>query len=199
MNYILGFTKWLNLAGVWGGGILLLLTSGMIAVEVILRKVFSISMGGADELSSYVLAISCSWAFGFALMRKAHIRIDILYTRLPSGWRSALDILSLLTFLLYLVPLVYFASIVVKTSVLRESTANTPLQTPLWIPQGIWLAGLVVFLFTTTVLLATTIYRLYKKDFVGARQLTGPTTLQEEIEEESGIQLTQPPAAGGEV
>jgi len=198
MNKILVFTKWVNLVGVWIGGSLLLLTSGMIAIEVILRKVFSISMGGADELSSYVLAISCSWAFGFALMRKAHIRIDILYTRLPSALCSALDIFALITFILYLVPLVYFASIVVKTSIIRESTANTPLQTPLWIPQGIWLIGLIVFLFTIIVLLAGTIYRLAKKDVVGARQLTGPTTLKEEIEEESRIHLT-PPTARGEV
>jgi TRAP-type C4-dicarboxylate transport system permease small subunit len=197
MNRLLQFTERLNLVGVWVGGTLLFLTSAMIAVEVVLRKAFSISMGGADELSSYVLAISCSWAFGFALMRKAHIRIDILYTRLPGKFRAALDILSLLTFLAYLVPLVYFAFLVVKTSVIRESTANTPLQTPLWIPQGLWLAGLVVFLFTIVVLLVATISRLAKKDMAGAQQLSGPTTLEEEIEEETGIHLTAP-AVGGD-
>ncbi len=197
MDRLLQFTERLNLVGVWVGGSLLFLTSAMIAIEVVLRKAFSISMGGADELSSYVLAISCSWAFGFALMRKAHIRIDILYTRLPSKFRAALDILSLLTFLAYLVPLVYFAFMVVQTSVIRESTANTPLQTPLWIPQGLWLAGLMVFLFTIVVLLVATISRLAKKDMTGAQQLSGPTTLEDGIEEETGISLTAP-AVGGD-
>jgi len=191
MDKILAFTERLNLVGVWVGGTLLFLTSIMIAVEVVLRKLFSISMGGSDELSSYVLAISCSWAFGFALLRKAHIRIDILYTRFPEKARPFLDVLSLLTFLAYLAPLIYFAFWVVQTSVIRESTANTPLQTPLWIPQGIWLAGLVVFLFTVIVLLVATIMRLVKKDFTGAYQLSGPTTLEEEIEEESGIKLKE--------
>jgi TRAP-type C4-dicarboxylate transport system permease small subunit len=191
MNKILAFTEILNRAGVWVGGTLLFLTSIMIAVEVVLRKLFSVSMGGSDELSSYVLAISCSWAFGFALLRKAHIRIDILYTRFPERVRPFLDILSLLTFLAYLAPLVYFAFWVVQTSVIRESTANTPLQTPLWIPQGIWLAGLMVFLFTAIVLLVGTIIRLVKKDITGAHQLSGPTTLEEEIEEESGINLKE--------
>lgn len=190
MNRILHFTEALNRVGVWIGGILLLLTSVMIAVEVVLRKAFSISMGGADELSSYALAISCSWAFGYALIRKAHIRIDILYTRLSTGARSALDLLALLTFLAYLTPLVYYAALVVKTSVVRESTANTPLQTPLWIPQGLWWLGLVVFLFTILVLLAGTVSRLFNKDAAGARLLSGPTTLEEEIEDESGIQVT---------
>ena len=197
MNKVLAFTEILNRVGVWVGGILLFLTSGMIAVEVVLRKLFSISMGGSDELSSYVLAISCSWAFGFALLRKAHIRIDILYTRLPEKVRSVLDVLSLLTFLVYLTPLVYFAYWVVETSVIRHSKANTPLQTPLWIPQGLWLAGLTVFLFTIVVLLVGTIIRLAKRDVTGAQQLSGPHTLEEEIEEESGIHL-QEPARGGQ-
>jgi TRAP-type C4-dicarboxylate transport system permease small subunit len=196
MNKVLAFTEILNRAGVWVGGLLLFLTSGMIAVEVLLRKLFSISMGGADELSSYVLAISCSWAFGFALLRKAHIRIDILYTRLPEKVRSVLDVLSLLTFLVYLTPLVYFAYWVVETSVIRHSKANTPLQTPLWIPQGLWLAGLTVFLFTIIVLLVGTIIRLAKNDVTGAQQLSGPNTLEEEIEEESGIHLQEPSRGG---
>ena len=189
MNKVLAFIEIFNRVGVWIGGALLFLTSAMIAVEVVLRKMFSISMGGADELSSYVLAISCAWAFGFALLRKAHIRIDIIYTRLPAKIRSSLDILALLTFIVYLIPLVYFAFQVVNTSLIRESTANTPLQTPLWIPQGLWLAGLVVFLLTTVILLLATISRLAKKDVAGARQLSGPTTLEEEIEEETGIHV----------
>lgn len=189
MNKVLAFTEMLNRAGVWVGGTLLLGVSIMIGIEVILRKVFSISMGGADEISSYVLAISCSWAFGYGLLRKAHIRIDILYTRLPDAARSILDILSLVTFIAYLTPLIYFAFVVVNTSVIRDSTANTPLQTPLWIPQGIWLAGLVVFLLTCVVLLTGTIQRLATGDTGGARQLAGPTTLEEEIEEESGISM----------
>jgi len=171
------------------GGALMFLISGLIGVEVLLRKLFAISIGGADELSSYVLAISCSWAFGFSLLRKAHIRIDILHARLPAVLRAGLDIFSLLIFLLYLCPLVYYASLVFSTSFARQSTANTPLQTPLWIPQGAWLAGLIVFLLTIVVLLVATTARLYRKDLAGASHLCGTATLEEEVEEESGIQM----------
>lgn len=189
MNKLLAFTEGLNRIGVWVGGTLLFLISFMIAVEVVLRKIFSISMGGADELSSYVLAISCSWAFGYALLRKAHIRIDVLYVRMPMKARFVFDFMSLFAFLVYLTPLVYFAFLVVQTSVIRNSTANTPLQTPLWIPQGLWFAGLVVFLFTVIVLIVATITRIVRKDMPGAQRLVGPSTLEEEIEEESGVHL----------
>ncbi len=189
MEKILIITEKVNQFGVWMGGALMFLISGLIGVEVLLRKLFAISIGGADELSSYVLAISCSWAFGFSLLRKAHIRIDILHARLPAVLRAGLDILSLLIFLLYLCPLVYYASLVFSTSFARQSTANTPLQTPLWIPQGAWLAGLIVFLLTIVVLLVATTARLYGKDLAGASRLCGTATLEEEVEEESGIQM----------
>lgn len=196
MEKIVRAVEIINRLGVWVGGGLLFLTSGMIAVEVVLRKVFSISMGGADELSSYVLAICCSWAFGFALLRKAHIRIDILYGKMPPTVRGLLDILSLAVFLVYLTPLVYFASLVVKTSLLRHSAANTPLHTPLWIPQGIWFCGIAVFFLTTVVLLLAALGKLFSRDLSGVNKLAGATTLEEEIEEESGIRITETEQGG---
>ncbi len=184
MGKLLTVTEIVNRVGVWVGGLLLFFTSAMIAVEVVLRKVFSISMGGADEISSYVLAISCSWAFGYALLRKAHIRIDIFYAKMSQRLQSLLDLLSLLIFLIYQVPLVYFAWLVVKTSIVRHSAANTPLHTPLWIPQGLWFLGLVCFLLTTVVLLVVSVGRLARGDLEGARALTGPNTIEDEIKEE---------------
>lgn len=161
----------------------MIITSVLIAVEVVLRKLFSISIGGSDELSSYVLAIGCSWAFGFALMEKAHIRIDILYSRLSERFRIFLDLFSLIVFMCYALPLIYFSGLVFQTSLLKNSTANTPLQTPLWIPQGIWLLGLVVFLMTMVVLLIASVDRLVRGDLKGALAISGPTSFEEEIEE----------------
>lgn len=195
MTNVLELVRKVNRIGVWLGGGLLILTSGLIALEVLLRKVFSISIGGSDELSSYVLAISCSWAFGFALLQKSHIRIDIIYARLPDVLKVFLDLLSLVIFLLYLIPLNYFGWLVFKTSLLKGSTANTPLQTPLWIPQGLWLAGLFLFVATMLIVLVATVVRLLKGDLAGAVALSGPTTLEEEIEE--SVMLSSDTTTGG--
>ena len=130
MNKLLQKTERLSQYAAWIGGTVLLLTCFMIAIEVVLRKGFSISMGGADEISNYALAMSCSWAFAFALFRKAHIRIDVLYTRLGRPVRFALDIASLALFALFLTIVVYYASQVLITSVARHAVPNTPLGTP---------------------------------------------------------------------
>lgn len=170
-------------AASWVSGALLFATALMIAVEVVLRKAFTISMGGADELSGYAMAISCSWSFAFALYRKAHLRIDVIYMRLSSGLQLFLDILSLALFGIFMTVLSYFASMVLITSIVKHSTANTSLQTPMWIPQSLWLFGLLLFTLTIYVILLGTIAGIRNKEFSPARRISAMTTLDEEIEE----------------
>lgn len=190
MNRLLLSAKQISQIAAWCSGLLLFLASLMIAVEVVLRKAFAVSMGGADELSSYALAISCTWGFSFALFRKSHIRIDVLYTHLPRFLKHALDILANFLLLLYITILCYFAFIVVKTSVEKVSTANTPLATPLWIPQSLWLAGLVWFGLTILLTIVGTVFFIVKKENESALNLSGISTLTEEIQETTEIHST---------
>ncbi len=171
----------------WCSGLLLFLAAIMIAFEVIMRKAFAYSIGGADELSSYALAISCTWGFSYTLLRKSHIRIDILYSRLPRAGRSFLDIGAHLLLGIYIVTLSYYAFFVVKTSIIKHSAANTPLATPLWIPQGIWFTGLLWFGFTIFIVLAGTIYHRLNNEHDEANRLSGISTLDDEIKETADL------------
>lgn len=197
MNALLHTMEKLSRLAAIAGGTVLLMTCFMIAIEVVLRKGFAISLGGADELSNYALATSCSWAFGFALFRKAHIRIDVLYTRLDQRLRFALDIISLVLFAIFMTLVTYFAGQVLYTSVIRHSAANTPLATPLWIPQSIWFVGLVGFCLIIYLLLVGVIYNLLCGRPQKATQLAGVSTLEEEIEEEGPSVAPQAVLEGG--
>lgn len=170
-------------AASWVSGALLLATAALIAVEVVLRKAFAISLGGADELSGYAMAISCSWAFAFALYRKAHIRIDVIYMRLSRTMQLFLDIFSLALFGVFMTVLAWFGSQVLITTLAKHSTANTSLHTPLWIPQSLWLFGLLLFTLTIVLLLAGTIIGIWDKRFESVRRVSAMTTLDEEIEQ----------------
>lgn len=180
-------TEKISQAAAWCSGLLLFLAAIMIAFEVIMRKVFAYSIGGADELSSYALAISCTWGFSYTLLRKSHIRIDILYSRLPYAGRSFLDITAHLLLGIYIVTLSYYAFFVVQTSIIKHSAANTPLATPLWIPQGIWFLGLLWFGFTIFIILAGTIYYRLNKKPDEANRLSGISTLDDEIKETADV------------
>jgi TRAP-type C4-dicarboxylate transport system permease small subunit len=174
----------------WCSGLLLFAAAVMIAIEVVLRKAFAVSMGGADELSSYALAISCTWGFSYALFKKAHIRIDVVYSRIPTTVRPFLDILAYGLLAFYIVTLCYFGFLVVKTSVVRHSVANTPLATPMWIPQSLWLLGLVWFCMMIVAILIATIYYRLRNNHQLASEFSAISTLDEEIEETADVKVT---------
>src|SRR3546814_17056472 len=56
----------------------------------------------SDLLSGYAFAIGTAWALGFTLLRRANVRVDALYTRLPAALCAVLDIVALLSLALFL-------------------------------------------------------------------------------------------------
>ena len=75
---------------------MLLVASVLICIDITLRYTVRLTLGGADELSGYALAISSAWGFSSALLSRSHIRIDTVYVRIKSiGVRAVLDLVSL--------------------------------------------------------------------------------------------------------
>jgi hypothetical protein len=91
MNGVRRFTLW----GLWFGGALILLAAALIGIDVLMRKFLNRSIGGADELAGYALAIGTAWGLGAALIDRAHIRIDSLYVLFPRKLRLLLDLAAL--------------------------------------------------------------------------------------------------------
>ncbi len=127
-------------------GILLFASVLLISAEVFLRKFFLFSFGGVDEISGYILGICITWSLSYVLFEKMHIRVDILYNKSRKMYKSLMDLLSIFLTLIFSAFLFYYAASVFFISVEKNSTANTPLGTPLWIPQSIWFLGLTFFL-----------------------------------------------------
>ncbi|MGH6637961.1 MAG: TRAP transporter small permease subunit, partial [Polaromonas sp.] len=69
------------LATVFGG--IFLLLACVVAVETVSRKVFNVSLQGADELGGYALAVGSTIAFSLALMGRNHIRVDVFHEKFP--------------------------------------------------------------------------------------------------------------------
>ncbi len=164
-------------------GILLFGMSFFIVFEVLIRKFFSVSTQGAEEYSSYALAFVSAWAFSFALLNKSHIRIDVIYTKLSKKVKHALDILSLAFLIIFMTPVSYYCFEVIKTSFLRNSKANTPLKTPLWIPQTLWFIGILFFTLLLIVLFVKTVRYLMRKEYDLATETAGSLLIDNEIEE----------------
>lgn len=183
--------RWLGLAdrisryATWFGGGLVLLSAFVVAVDVLLRKIFLITMGGSDELSGYAFAIGTTWALGFTLLRRANVRVDALYARLPAVLCAVLDIVALLSLALFIGLLTWQAWSVLDTSLAFNAKATTPLATPLWMPQSLWLAGFVLFVFTLVPLLLRALLALLTGDLPKVRSLAGARTIEEDAAEEA--------------
>ena len=102
MDSLLLLARRIARAGTWFSGALVLAAAFMITVDIAMRKLLALSLGGASELSGYVLAIGTAWSLAFCLFERAHIRIDSLYVYLPNRICAGLDILALAAFTFFI-------------------------------------------------------------------------------------------------
>ncbi len=133
-----------NLLATVFGGIFLLL-SAVVTVETLSRKLFNVSLQGADELGGYALAVGSTIAFSLALMGRNHIRVDVFHEKFPRRLQATLNWLSIVSLALFGAFIAWLAHKVIQDTVQYGSTAQTPWATPLIWPQSVWYAGLVVF------------------------------------------------------
>ena len=188
---------WLSLRGVWAGGGLLFLAAFTVSVDVIARKVFTVSLGGADELSGYAFAIGTAWAFSFALLRRANVRVDALYQHLPLKFCALLDLLALLSLGVFVAYLARYGYEVMATSWQLSARSNSALKVPLWIPQGLWFGGLALFAATLLLLLARSLTALARGDWKTIHDLLGARSIKEEADEEAAYARSIERSAGG--
>ncbi len=106
---------------------------------------FGSSIQGVNEIGAYLLAIVSSWGFSAALLQRAHSRVDFLFQYMPRTLQSILNAVAAVSLGALAVFSAWQSWRVIAETLRWEARANTPLQTPMWIPQSLWFIGLVVF------------------------------------------------------
>lgn len=170
---------------VWAGGALTIASVLLIAFDVLARAFLGFNTGGADELSSYAFAISTSWALAFATLQRANVRVDVLYQYFPVRISALLDWLALVSLGVFMVFLTYYAFEVASVSLSQNSAANTPLATPLWIPQGLWALGLLWMCVVVALMLLRASAALVTGDIELVKEICGVRSSKDEAEEEA--------------
>ncbi|WP_149541161.1 TRAP transporter small permease subunit [Siccirubricoccus phaeus] len=172
--------RWIAILGGWW----LMGLSALTVVEIFCRKFLAVSLQGVDEIGAYTLAVFSTLSFAYALVVKSHTRVDFLLGHMPGPVRAVLNALAYLLLAALAIYGAWRGWAVLEESLEFQSHANSPLQTPLWLPQSFWLAGLVAFAIAAgafaahaTLLLAT--------DWRRVNRLYGPLTLEEEVATEA--------------
>ncbi len=179
LDRLLALAHRISRVAIWCGGALVLSAAILVAVDVLLRNLFMVTVGGSDELAGYAFAIGTTWALSFTLLNRANVRVDALYSLLPPRFCALLDIAALIALGVFAGMLTWHAALVLQTSVSFAARATTPLQTPLWIPQSLWVAGLALFMLTLVPLLLRAALALFHGDLATVRRLAGARSIEE--------------------
>jgi TRAP-type C4-dicarboxylate transport system permease small subunit len=153
---------------------------------MVTRKLFAFSLQGIDEVGGYTLAVAGAVGFSYTLVTRGHTRIDFLVGKLPAGVKAALNLLAITSLAAMSVFCVSRAWVVLSESIEFDSHATTPLQTPMWIPQGLWFGAWALFAVLCVVLAAHCAWLMFRGRTAALNAAHGPQTLEEEIEAEAG-------------
>lgn len=188
-----GLLRRLATIGVIAGGMLLLGVSLLVIVEITLRKFFETSIQGVDELSSYAMALSFAWAMPFAILDRAHIRIDVIHTVLPERMRAWFDLGSALVFCLYMTILSYYCVGLALASYRDGTRSDGLLAIPLAIPQWIWASGLAISVPVLLFLIVRAGKALQRRDYETVKRLIGTETFAKiEVEQAAALSGSGP-------
>jgi TRAP-type C4-dicarboxylate transport system permease small subunit len=165
-------------------GLIFLGLAAVVTVETVSRKVFNVSLQGADELGGYALAVGATLGFSLALLGRSHIRVDVFHDRLPRVLQTVLNWLSVLSLAALAVLLAWLAWFVIQDTRAYKSVAQTPWATPLVVPQTAWLIGLLIFAAIAVVQAVRATALLLRGSHAVLNRDYSPRTAQQEVDEE---------------
>lgn len=164
-------------------GYAVLLLSFAVTAEIVGRKVFGVSFPGTDDYGGYVLAIVAVIGASYTMAMRGHTRVDVFLVRMSAGWQRVLNTVALVTMAGFASFGAWRGTTVLLESIEFQSVATNPQQTPLWQPQSLWAAGLVLFALIATAYAVHALVLLLR----GSPELNrfyGPATAQDELEAE---------------
>ena len=149
-------------------------------MDIVGRDFLGASIQGTDELGGYVLAFVGSLGMALTLLRRGHPRIEIFFRFFPRMMRDALHALAQLAMAGFALFMAWHAWGELQTTLRFGSITNTPLQTPLWVPQGVWVLGMAFFALTACLCALHAVTLLFT-DRAAIERRYGAPTVEEEV------------------
>ncbi|WP_299476845.1 TRAP transporter small permease [uncultured Roseibium sp.] len=168
-------------------GVAIAVLAVLITIDIVGRDFFGASIQGTDEIGGYVLAFVGSLGMALTLLRRGHPRIELFFRFFPQAMRDGLHALAQLTMAGFALFMAWHAWGELQTTLRFGAITNTPLQTPLWVPQAVWLAGMVFFA-VTACLTSVHILTLLVTDRRSIERCYGPYTIEQEVRQYTGAE-----------
>nr|WP_321443406.1 TRAP transporter small permease [uncultured Cohaesibacter sp.] len=118
---------------------------GLIALEILLRSLFSTSTFMTAEFVGYAVATCTVWSLGYVLEHEQLIRVNLLLARFPERVQDVMTAISAALLLAGTLGLAWMFWLRVARAWARGTVSPSIAAVPVWIPESVILAGLLVF------------------------------------------------------
>lgn len=166
----------LHILAAWAariGGGMIFLIAVLVCGDVFTRNVLNRIVFHSFELGNYLFAIAAAFGMAYALLARAHIRIDVAYNKFPAPMRRMVDLLALLTTTAVACLFAYKAWVLALGALARGVKTNSTLGIEIGYPQAAWALGLSFFALVGLVLTLRHIRLLIAGQTVRADALAG--------------------------
>jgi C4-dicarboxylate transporter, DctQ subunit len=119
------------------GGLFLSAAVTLVVSEIVMRRFFSHSMVGSDEIAAYAVLWSVLFTASLAVKRNLHVRIDVVFTIVSGRAARYIDAIGTVFSLAFTLFLTWSGWALVQESLMLGEVTMTMLRLPLWIPQMI--------------------------------------------------------------
>jgi TRAP-type C4-dicarboxylate transport system permease small subunit len=152
MKFLIKFEKWLSRLGAILSSLFIIALILLILTEIFLRSFLDKSTMLAGEYSGYFYLASVFLGLGYTFSQKAHIRINILTTKLSKKTQNYFDIfagtvtLAVISFIFYRIILMTIDAY--DFDILSEGVSETPIyltQIPMIVGSFIFVIALFTF------------------------------------------------------
>lgn len=124
----------------------LLVMTGLVTADVVMRRVLNAPIIFADEVAGYLLVLVTFMGIGYTLKEDGHIQVKILVGYISSKKRVYLRLVWCIAGIIYASLLLYFSSELTWESYILKSFSPTPSQLPLYPAQIFLPLGCLLFL-----------------------------------------------------
>lgn len=155
----------------------------LICFDIVARRLLGFSSEATTELTGYLMAIAMAWGLAGTLYERSHVRIDVLVQKMPLGLRVWLHLASLLALTVSAAFFAWGAVALAIDSWAFGATDLSAMHTPLSIPQGLWAAGMALFLLACVALAARAVGQLTNGDAPGMDRMLMARTYVDEATE----------------
>lgn len=146
MKFLIKLTQKLSDLGAFFSSIAFILLTGIILTEIFSRAIFNHSTMIADEYSGYFYLAYVFLGLGYTFKENGHIRITIVYSKMPKKIRKIMDFVAGLIALAVVGFIFYRSILLCWESYSYDMVSETVSETPLYLTQIPMVIGLFIFL-----------------------------------------------------